>query len=92
MGYIHIMLVGEHVGHVKTAFNDIKFQPIKRLYLLHSPNQTKACRSRPTRPCRSLLPNPAKAAPSPRIYRHIRSGACAGLERNPAAMDGTDAP
>ena len=42
MGYIHIMLVGEHVGHVKTAFNDIKFQPIKRLYLLHSPNQTKA--------------------------------------------------
>ena len=39
--YIHIMLVGEHTDHVWTAFNDIRFQKIRRIYLLHSPNQTK---------------------------------------------------
>ena len=35
------MLVGEHTDHVWTAFNDIRFQKIRRIYLLHSPNQTK---------------------------------------------------
>ena len=41
MNHVHIMLIGEHVDHVMSAFHDIRFHPIKRIYLLHSPNQTK---------------------------------------------------
>ena len=37
-GYIHIMPIGIEVGHVKTAINDRAFQPIQKIYLLHSPD------------------------------------------------------
>ena len=38
METVHIMLIGENVGHVYTAVEDTSFQKIKRIYLIHSPN------------------------------------------------------
>jgi len=38
MDHVHIMLIGEHVEHVYTAVGDEAFHPIKRIYLIHSPN------------------------------------------------------
>ena len=38
MDTVHIMLIGENVGHVYTAVEDTSFQKIKRIYLIHSPN------------------------------------------------------
>ena len=37
-GYIHIMAIGKDTEHVITAINDRKFKPIKKIYLLHSPD------------------------------------------------------
>ena len=40
--YVHIMLVGANDGHVYTAIQDQAFKPIRRIYLIHSPNQKKS--------------------------------------------------
>ena len=41
-GCIHIMPIGVEVGHVKTAIKDKgKFQPIQKIYLLHSPDNAQ---------------------------------------------------
>ena len=39
--YIHIMPIGVVIEHVLTAINEPKFKPIKKIYLLHSPNDPK---------------------------------------------------
>ena len=39
--YIHIMPIGVITEHVITAINEPKFRPIKKIYLLHSPNNPK---------------------------------------------------
>ena len=40
--FIHIMLVGQNTGHVMTVVNDVKFRRIEKIYLIHSPDETKA--------------------------------------------------
>ena len=42
-GYVHIMLVGENITHVKMALQDSNdvCRKVKRLYLLHSPDESK---------------------------------------------------
>ena len=40
--YVHIMLIGVSIDHVKSACDDLEFSPIKRIYLIHSPNQKKS--------------------------------------------------
>ena len=37
--YIHIMPIGIDISHVITAVRELKFRPIKKIYLLHSPNK-----------------------------------------------------
>ena len=42
-GYVHIMLIGENITHVKMALQDSNdvCTKVKRLYLLHSPDESK---------------------------------------------------
>ena len=41
LGTIHIMPIGVDVGHVKTAIREPRYWPIRKIYLIHSPDNSR---------------------------------------------------
>ena len=45
--FVHVMLVGQNTQHVDTAVADHRFHLIKKIYLLHSPDEKKSKEKKP---------------------------------------------
>ena len=45
--FVHVMLVGKNTQHVDTAVADTRFHLIKKIYLLHSPDEKKSKKKKP---------------------------------------------
>ena len=45
--FVHVMLVGQNTQHVDTAVADTRFHLIKKIYLLHSPDEKKSKKKKP---------------------------------------------
>ena len=46
--FVHVMLVGQNTQHVDTAVADHRFHLIKKIYLLHSPDEKVSKKKKPT--------------------------------------------